>query len=147
MLVGGKNPNLWKLSAISPLPKKSNPKSNNDYRPIALTSVIMKCFEKIIKEKLLKYVDLDNYQYAYKRGCSTKDACIGIDYFLRSQLAKPSTYACILFVDFAFAFNTIGLSNNIRELKSQKLETEVRVSNQLYIIFHFLRPKSAKFSY
>ena len=106
-LLEGKIPNLWKLSAISPLPKKSNPKSNNDYRPIALTSVIMKCFEKIIKEKLLKYVDLDNYQYAYKRGCSTKDACIGLDYFLRSHLDKPSTYARILFVDFTSAFNTI----------------------------------------
>ena len=34
-LLEGKIPNLWKLSAISPLPKKSNPKSNNDYRPIA----------------------------------------------------------------------------------------------------------------
>ena len=67
----------------------------------------MKCFEKIIKEKLLKYVDLDNYQYAYKRGCSTKDACIGLDYFLRSHLDKPSTYARILFVDFTSAFNTI----------------------------------------
>ena len=107
----------------------------------------MKCLEKNYQWETFKNVELDNYQYAYKRGCSTKDACIGIDYFLRSQLAKPSTYACILFVDFAFAFNTIGLSNNIRELKSQKLETEVRVSNQLYIIFHFLRPKSAKFSY
>ena len=53
-LLEGKIPKVWKLSAISPLPKKSNPKSNNDYRRIALTSVIMKLLKKIIKEKRSK---------------------------------------------------------------------------------------------
>ena len=52
-------------------------------------------------------VEFDNYQYAYKRGCSTKDAYMGLDYFLRSHLDKPSTYAHILFVNFTSTFNTI----------------------------------------
>lgn len=39
-------PALWKRSVIIPLPKKVNPTENNDFRPVALTSVIMKCFEK-----------------------------------------------------------------------------------------------------
>ena len=42
-----------------------------------------------------------------REGCHIKDARIGLHYFLRSHLDKPSTYVCILFVDFTYAFKTI----------------------------------------
>lgn len=35
----------WKTSAIIPVPKKTHQSELNHYRPVALTSVIMKCFE------------------------------------------------------------------------------------------------------
>ena len=44
-----KIPTLWKMSIVVPVPKKSRPASPNDFRPIALTSHVMKSFEKIIK--------------------------------------------------------------------------------------------------
>lgn len=40
-------PALWKKTGITPLPKKLCPIDNNDYRPIVLTAVVMKCLEKI----------------------------------------------------------------------------------------------------
>ena len=40
-------PSTWKDSIIIPVPKKACCKENNDYRPVALTSIVMKCFEKI----------------------------------------------------------------------------------------------------
>jgi len=61
---------------VVPVPTKPRPKSLNDYRPIALTSVIMKCFEHAIKSKLSDILSLDEYQFAYKAKRSTKDACI-----------------------------------------------------------------------
>ncbi len=42
-------PDIWKLSTVIPIPKKDNPKLPNDFRPIALTSLVMKTLEKIIK--------------------------------------------------------------------------------------------------
>ena len=77
--------------------------------PIALTSVAMKCFEHIIKERLLSFIKLDEHQFAYRANRSTKDACISLDYFIRSHLEKPCrpTYGRVLFVDFSSAFNTI----------------------------------------
>lgn len=41
-------PALWKKAVIIPIPKKPHPSENNDFRPVALTSIIMKCFEKYI---------------------------------------------------------------------------------------------------
>jgi len=37
-------PQCLKLAIIIPVPKTPSPKCPNDYRPIALTSVVMKCF-------------------------------------------------------------------------------------------------------
>lgn len=38
-------PDLWKLSEIKPVPKKSTPKDYNDYRLIVLTCGPFKCLE------------------------------------------------------------------------------------------------------
>ena len=42
-------PTCFKHSTIVPVPKKSKPSSLNDYRPVAVTSIIMKCFERLVK--------------------------------------------------------------------------------------------------
>ena len=41
-------PSCFKTTTIVPLPKKSPPTCLNNYRPIALTPIIMKCFERVI---------------------------------------------------------------------------------------------------
>ena len=47
-------PDSWKAATICPVPKRSRPSTLNDYRPIALTSVLMKCLEKLVLRKLKK---------------------------------------------------------------------------------------------
>ena len=39
-------PRSWKMSNIIPVPKKPSAKVMNDFRPVALTSVIAKCMER-----------------------------------------------------------------------------------------------------
>ncbi|KAI4893066.1 hypothetical protein NFI96_005396 [Prochilodus magdalenae] len=41
-------PSCFKTTTIGPLPKKSVVTCLNDYRPVALTPIVMKCFERII---------------------------------------------------------------------------------------------------
>lgn len=43
----------YKTSAIIPVPKKPTVHSLNDYRPVSLTSIIMKCFERLIKDHIV----------------------------------------------------------------------------------------------
>ena len=38
---------LWESSSVIPIPKKRLPSHNNDYRPVALTSLVMKCLKTI----------------------------------------------------------------------------------------------------
>ena len=48
----------------------------NYYRPIALTSVIMKCFERLVKDHITATLPatLDPLQFAYRPNRSTDDA-------------------------------------------------------------------------
>ena len=102
-------PLAWKTSHIKPIPKKKCPKEHNDYRPIALTSVIMKSLEKIIVKHLNRQMGglHDPYQFAYKQGRSTEDAVVTLVHIISKHLDKPNTYARALFLDFSSAFNTI----------------------------------------
>jgi hypothetical protein len=45
-------PTWFKMSTIVPVPKKAKITELNDYRPVALTSVIMKCFERLVKDHI-----------------------------------------------------------------------------------------------
>ncbi len=41
-------PTCFKATTIIPVPKKSSPSCFNDYRPVTLTPIIMKCFERLV---------------------------------------------------------------------------------------------------
>ncbi len=44
-------PTPFKKSVIIPVPKNSKPSCLNDYRPVALTSTVMKVFERLLKKQ------------------------------------------------------------------------------------------------
>lgn len=101
-----------------PVPKVACPVTNGDYRPVALTSIIMKCFEKIVVSSLKSEVDscLDPLQFAYRQGRSTEDAAITVTHLINKHLEHPQAYARVLFADFSSAFDTIQPNVVIQKL-------------------------------
>ena len=71
-------PRAWKTSTIILVLKKATPLQLNDYRPVALTSIIAKCFEKVVSKHLkFDVVDqLDPFQFAYKDSRGVEDASL-----------------------------------------------------------------------
>lgn len=55
-----------KSSTIIPLPKKPHISSSNDYQTVALTPVIMKCFEKLVRGHITALLphSFDHHQFA-----------------------------------------------------------------------------------
>ena len=64
------------MATILHIPKKAKITEINDYRPVALTSVIMKCFERIVKDHITFTLPatLDPLQFTYRSNRSTDDA-------------------------------------------------------------------------
>jgi len=69
-------PTCFKLTSIVPVPKHSTAMSLNDFRPVALTSIIMKCFERLVLAHLKTCLPptLDPLQFAFRQNSSTVDA-------------------------------------------------------------------------
>ncbi len=103
-------PTSFKKSVIIPVPKNNKPSCLNDYRPVALTSIVMKVFERLVKNYICSSIPdtLDPLQFAYRPNRYTDDA---ISHILHSSLthidSKNGNYVRLLFIDYSSAFNTI----------------------------------------
>jgi hypothetical protein len=102
-------PSLWKSSAIIPIPKKPKPSILNDYRPVALTSIPMKCLERLVLKHLRENTKciMDPLQFAYQAKRGVEDAVVSLLHRVYTHIESSGSYARILFVDFSSAFNTI----------------------------------------
>ena len=102
-------PLIWRTSEIVPVAKKNKISNLNDLRPVALTSIFVKCIEKLILRFLLPAVApfQDPYQFAYKQKRSVDDAVAVFINHIYSHIDVPRSYCRTLFVDFSSAFNTL----------------------------------------
>ena len=69
-------PTCFKQTTIVPVPKEVKVTCLKDYRPVAFTSVAMKCFEWLVMARINSILPdtLDPLQFAYRPNRSTDDA-------------------------------------------------------------------------
>ncbi|KAI4879859.1 hypothetical protein NFI96_004004 [Prochilodus magdalenae] len=111
-------PSCFKTTSIIPIPKNTNPSRLNDYRPVALTPIITKCFERLVLAHLKSCLPptLDPHQFAYCQNRSTEDAVSIALHSVLSHLDNKNTSVRMLFIDFSSAFNTVIPSQLITKL-------------------------------
>ena len=80
------------MATIVPVPNKAKITELNDYHPVALTSVIMKCFERLVKDHITSTLPatLDPLQFAYRPKRSTDNA-IAITLHMKTTSHSTST--------------------------------------------------------
>ena len=102
-------PTCLKTSPIVPAPKQSSITSLNAYRPVAMTSVIMECLERLVLQHIKTALPptLDPHQFASQANRSTDDAISMTLHTVLHHMEQQRTYARLLFVDYISAFNTI----------------------------------------
>lgn len=126
-LDNGYFPEIWKISKIKPLYKGSGNKTDpSTYRPIALTCVLCKIFEKcvvmIISNKL--NIDLHTSQHGFRKKQSTLTNILQFYNALFTQKSKSHTIDMIAF-DLSKAFDKI--SHAILIKKISKYITDRRI--------------------
>ncbi|XP_054865475.1 uncharacterized protein LOC129348636 [Amphiprion ocellaris] len=102
-------PVLWKTSCLVPVSKTRNPREPNHFRPVALTSHLMKTMKRIVLKNLRPQVSqyLDPLQFAYQPNIGVDDAVIYLLHRSLTHLEKPSSTVRVMFFDFSSAFNII----------------------------------------
>ena len=79
-LTHGFIPSSLKRAAITPVFKLSNRTSPSNYRPMSLTSTIIKVFERIIRKQvvgfMIRQVHLNNTQHGFRSGRSCLSALL-----------------------------------------------------------------------
>lgn len=104
-------PDKLKIGIVKPLYKKGSRKEINNYRPITLLSSFSKIFEKIIKVRLIDYLEkiqfLDARQYGFIKNSSTEKALISFLLPLHNSLNENLKTAS-LFMDISKAFDTVN---------------------------------------
>jgi len=61
-------PDQLKIAKVIPIYKKGDTKLACNYRPISLLSIFDKLLEKIIKNRLYRYLDINNVLFKYQFG-------------------------------------------------------------------------------
>ena len=113
-------PQDWKTALVVPVHKKGDKGSVENYRPISLTSLVMKVFERCIKKSLYSACEdlLDPRQHGFinDRSCTTQMIPFTND--LALALNNKSKMDIIYF-DFAKAFDSVSHDLILNKLKHQ----------------------------
>ena len=104
-------PQDWRDGNVTPLHKSGSRKSCNNYRPVTLTSQIVKLLERLILDQLQDHLIRNNVISCKQHGFQSKCSCV-------TQLIESLNDWCnafddkietdIIYVDFSKAFDTVA---------------------------------------
>ena len=110
-LVSQQVPKIWKSANVRPIPKATNISAVDQLRPISVTDIIMRLFERLILDfELRKPVSgfIHSDQFAYKKNCGTETALLYNQHFWMRSLDGHSNFVRVLSFDFSKAFDSVS---------------------------------------
>ena len=113
-------PEAMKIKSITPIFKKGDKSDPGNYRPISLTSHIIKIFERVIRNKLVCHLEsnsiLSNKQHGFRKGRSCLTHLFKhIDDIIQSLLNGNDHD--VIYLDFAKAFDKVDHKILIHKLR------------------------------
>jgi hypothetical protein len=118
-------PHILKTSTITPIFKKGDQGQPANYRPISLTSHVIKIFEKIVRKKLIDHLEENNLLNQNQHGFRSGRSCLSqllshIDTIL-SYLEKGQNVDAI-YLDFSKAFDKVDHFILLKKLESNGIK-------------------------
>ena len=109
-LSSGEIPDICKSATITPIHKGKSRAVPKNYRPVALTSHLIKVFEKVVRNKLVQFLQERNLFNTTQHGFLAGRSCLSqlLSHFDRitSELEKGNGVD-IIYLDFAKAFDKV----------------------------------------
>ena len=114
----GKLPKIWKYANITPIHKKGDKMVTGNYRPVSLTSQICKLCEKLVRDKIVMFIEkiLAVEQHGFRRGRS----CLTNLLVTLEEWTKwydDGLAFDVLYLDFRKAFDSVPHARLIYKLR------------------------------
>ena len=116
-------PDSCKTAAVVPIHKGGDKSIPANYRPVSLTSVIVKILERIIRKAIVTHLESNNLmndtQHGFRKGRSCISALINVyDDIMHSLMASDNHCVDMIYLDFAKAFDKVDHNILLHKLKS-----------------------------
>ena len=89
----------WKRANVTPVHKKGSKSEISNYRPISLLPIVSKIMEKIINDKLVRYLEINNLlhpsQFGFRKQRSTMQALLTITQAAEDALDAGEEYRIV----------------------------------------------------
>lgn len=112
-------PDQFKIASVTPIPKKTSLKTINDFRPISLLPMFSKIFEKILVQRMTKFLNkndvLTSSQFGFRTSSSTELAVTSI-YDKLLQNLDENKITCSIYLDLRKAFDSVNHSIILKKL-------------------------------
>ena len=117
----GSFPQCWRSANATAIPKGASSPDWENYRPISITPILSKVYEKLVSHKLPSFCEkcgiLPVAQFAYRIGLGCTGALLTISHRLQKSL-DAGMESSIVQLDFSAAFDRVSHSGLSLKLKS-----------------------------
>ena len=114
-------PVCWRVANVTPIPKGPPSSSASIYRPISLTPILAKVFERPVSVRLGRFMEcrglLPTTQFAYRKGLGTCDALLCVAHTLQSAL-EMGQEATTVQIDISADFDRVSYQRILFKLCS-----------------------------
>ncbi|CAM5139726.1 unnamed protein product [Natator depressus] len=118
----------WRIANIVPIFKKGKKSDPGNYRPVSLTSVVCKFLEKILKEKVVKDIEVngnwDKIQHGFTKGRSCQTNLISFFEKVTDFLDKGNAVD-LIYLDFSKAFDTVPHEELLVKLEKMGINIKI----------------------
>uniref|UniRef100_A0A8C3FC47 Reverse transcriptase domain-containing protein n=1 Tax=Chrysemys picta bellii TaxID=8478 RepID=A0A8C3FC47_CHRPI len=119
----------WRIANVVPIFKKGKKSDPGNYRPVSLTSVVCKVLEKILKEKVVKDLEVngnsDKLQHGFTKGRSCQTNLISFFEKVTDLLDKGNAVD-LIYLDFSKAFDTVPHEQLLVKLEKMGLDMKIQ---------------------
>jgi hypothetical protein len=123
----GNIPAEWKDANVVPIHKKNSKNDVKNYRPISLTCLVMKVFEKLVRDRIYFHckdkITVHQHGFLPQKSCNTQliEFTSHLTYSLNNHLQTD-----IVYFDFSKAFDSVS-----HDLILEKLKTQFNINGKL----------------